>query len=127
MVVRRIVALVVALVVAVLGAGIFGEYEFSGIAVPVGAGVSLGYAVAAMLGSIGRWRGRVPAAVAAVLVGSSLLAAGWIDSDEGVERYPSLAIAAALIGVVTAMAVVGRRRLPARTARVSRRAVESST
>lgn len=105
----RTVAFVLATAVASLAAGILGEYEFRGIAVPVAAGVSVGYAVAATLGGVGRWRGPLPGAIAALLAATSLLAAGWIDSDEGVEPYPPLAIAATLIGMVTAGAAVGRR------------------
>lgn len=113
--VRRTVAVVLTLVVAGLAAGIFGEYEFRGALVPVGAGVGVGYAVATTLGGTARWRGPVPGTLAALLAGSSLLGAGWIDSDEGVEAYPPLAVASALVGMATAATVVGRRR-PAATA-----------
>lgn len=124
---RRIAAVLLALVVAGLAAGILGEYEFRGVLVPVGGGVSVGYAVAATLGATGRWRGWVPGVVAALLAASSLLGAGWIDSDEGVEAYPPRAIAAAVLAMATAGTVVGRR--PGRTPRGSATAtsLENST
>lgn len=125
-VVRRTFAVVLAVVVAVLSAGMLGEYEFRGLLVPVGAGVSVGYAVAATLGGTARWRGPVPGAVAALLAGSSLLAAGWIDSDEGVEAYPRRAIAAAVIGIVTAGTVAGRRARPAPAASTPATSLENS-
>lgn len=124
---RRAVAVVLALAVAGLAAGIFGEYEFRGVLVPVGAGVSVGYGVAATLSAAGRWRGLVAGMVAAALAGSSLLAAGWIDSDEGVEAYPPLALVAALIAVITAGTVAGRRGRRAPTTSASSTSLERST
>ena len=124
MAVRRSVSVLLAIVVAGLAAGIFGEYEFRGILVPVGAGVSVGYAVARTLRDAGRWRGPVAAGVAALLAGTSVLTAGWIDSDEGVEAYPPLAFAAALLAVATAGTVAGRR---SPTTRRSSRSLERST
>lgn len=106
-----VVVVAAALVVAALAAGILGEYEFQGVFVPAASGLGVGFVVAEIFVSAGRWRGVAPAALAAGLTVGSLLWAGWIDSGEGVEAYPPLAGVAAGVGAVTAAVVAGPRGL----------------
>lgn len=98
---RRTVGVLVAALGAVLAAFILGEYELVGI-VPLLAGAVVGLLVGEAVVVIARWSGPVAAAVAAILAAGSLLWAGWIDSSEGLEPYPALAAAGALVAALAA-------------------------
>jgi ABC-type enterobactin transport system permease subunit len=109
--VRPTLALLTAVLAAVLTAYVLGEYELTPV-VSLVAGLVVGFGMGELLVSVGRWRGLVPAALAAVLAAAAVLWAGWIDSGEGVEPYPTPAYLGAAVGAVTA-AVRTRPRSPA--------------
>ncbi len=98
--------------VAAFGALVVGEYELQGV-LPVLAGVVLGLLVSEAVSLGGQWRGWVPAGVAAVLAAAGLLWAGWIDSGQGLERYPPLA----WLGAAAAALTAGYRARPSRVGR----------
>lgn len=104
--------MVTAALAAALAAFILGEYELT-LGVAVIAGVVIGFGLAELVTTLGRWHGMVPALVAAVLTVGSMLWAGWIDSDEGVEPFPANAYVGAAAGAAVAV-VTGRRRSPVR-------------
>lgn len=88
--------------VAAIAAGVLGEYEFAGF-VPWAAGAVVGYAVAEIVATLGRWRGWVPAALAGAIAAGSILWGGWLETIGGVEPYPALAWAGAAVALVTAV------------------------
>lgn len=108
---RPTLAALAAAAAAVLTAFVLGEYELTPV-VAVVAGLVVGFGLAELLTAAGRWRGVVPAVVAAALTVVAILWAGWIDSGEGVEPYPSPAYLGAAVGAATA-AVKARPRRPA--------------
>lgn len=101
---RRILGAALAVVGAALISFILGEYELVGL-VPIVAGPVVGLLLGEAVVGIGRWRGPGAAALAAALAAASLLGAGWIDSNEGLEPYPVLAA----VGAALAAAVAGGR------------------
>ena len=113
---RPVLATTVAAMVAALTALILGEYEF-GTLVAVVAGVGVGLVIGEVFDSLGRWRGPLPATIAALLAGGSLAWGAWIDSGQGLEPYPPMAWLAVALGVVTGAARVAprRRKHPAST------------
>lgn len=97
---RRTVGIAVAVCGAALIAFILGEYEMAGI-VPIVAGAVVGLLLGEVMVGIARWRGPVAAVVVGALAAASLLLAGWIDSSQGVESYPTMAgVGAAAAGLV---------------------------
>ena len=114
---RRPVSLLAGAAVAALGAKILGEYEFTGW-FPFVAGVLFGLVIGEVVVSVGRWRGPVPAAAGALLAAGGLAWAGWIDSSEGLEPFPTLAwVAMALGAAAAALRALGRDAPPAPEAR----------
>lgn len=109
---RPTLAVVGAALVAALAANILGEYELTPV-VAVVAGLVVGFVLAELVTTVGQWRGVAAAAIIAVLAAGSILWAGWIDSDEGVEPYPVPAYAGAVVAAVTG-AVKARPRSPER-------------
>jgi hypothetical protein len=85
--------------VAVLGALVLGEYEFTG-AMPYVAGLLFGLVVAEVIVGVGRHRSLVVGAVAAATAGGGLLRAAWTATGEGLRPlpvgvWPGIAIGAA--------------------------------
>src|SRR3546814_15964151 len=74
-------ALVVAALVAALGALILGEYEFDG-ALPFMAGPLFGVVVGELVVGVGRSRHLLIAALTATLAAHGIARAGWIDAGE---------------------------------------------
>ena len=101
-------ATTVAAMVAALAALILGEYEFGSL-VAVVAGVGVGLVIGEVFNSLGRWRGPLPATLAALLSGGSVAWGAWIDSGQGLEPYPPMAWLAVTLGVVTGAARVAPR------------------
>jgi hypothetical protein len=104
---RTALGLVVAALVAALGALILGEYEFDG-SLPFIAGPLFGLVIGEVVVGIGRSRA-VPVALAAGAVAAAGIAwAGWIDSSEGIEPVKALVwVAAALAAVVATVRTAG--------------------
>lgn len=67
-------------VVATVGALFLGEYEFDE-ALPIGAGVLLGYIIAEAVVSIGKQRSRALALIVASWAGAAVLLAGHLDAN----------------------------------------------
>jgi hypothetical protein len=107
--VRRTVGIVLAAGGAAFIALVLGEYELVGF-VPLAAGVVVGLLVGEAVSGVGRWRGPVAAGVAAALAAASLLGAGWIDSSEGLETFPTLAAVGAALAAAVSVARVAPRR-----------------
>lgn len=93
---RRILGLVAAVAGAMLAALIVSEYEFVGFT-PWAAGLAIGVLVGEVMGSFGRWRGRLAMVLAAVIAGGAVLWGEWLESDSGVEPYSTVAFAAAAL------------------------------
>jgi hypothetical protein len=110
--VRPTLGVLAAAVVAALSANILGEYELTPV-VAVVAGLVVGFGLAELVLTVGRWPGLVPAVVVGVLAACSLLWAGWIDTDEGVEPYRATTYVGAVVAAATA--AVRTARAPART------------
>src|SRR5438067_3838629 len=108
--VRRTLALVAAAAAASLAALILGEYELT-LWSAIASGVIVGFLVAEVVLIASAWRGVVPAAVAAVYAGGSILWAAWIGSGRGLEPLR----ASAWFGVVLAAAVSAFRLAPRRS------------
>lgn len=109
-VVRTAAALLLAAIVAVLGAFILGEYQFEGM-LPAGAGLLFGLIVGELVVEVGKRRTIPVAVAAAVLVAGGLLWAGWIASGKGLEPLRNGVWVAVAIGVTaTALRVHGLRR-----------------
>lgn len=106
---RAVAGLVAAVVVAAGAALVLGEYELRGW-VPVVAGVVVGALVGDVLCRVGGVGGVVPAVVGAVLAAGSLVWAGWLDSSEGVARYPAGAWVGAALAAATAAGLALRPR-----------------
>ena len=98
---RTLAGLVLAGWVGALAGLVLGEYELAGW-VPLVAGVVVGVVLAEVTVAVVRTRSWPVAAVVAALAAASLLGAGWIDSDEGVEPLPSGAVTGALLSAGTA-------------------------
>lgn len=108
--VRATVGLVLAAVVAVVGAFILGEYQFDGW-LPVGAGALFGLVVAEVAVEVGRRRTVPVGLTCGALAAAGLLLAGWISAGEGLEPIPGGAWLAALVGAAVAvLRVVGMGR-----------------
>ncbi|MGQ0831755.1 MAG: hypothetical protein ACT4OV_08765 [Microthrixaceae bacterium] len=108
-------------IVAIVGALILGEYEFTGL-LPFAAGPLFGLAVAEVVVGVGRDRSTVVALGAAALAFGGVAWAGWIDSTEGVEPMKGLAwVAAALAAVVAGARTIERARLRGAPVTTSRR------
>jgi hypothetical protein len=95
--------LLCAAVVAVLGAHILGEYEFTG-ALPFVAGPLFGLVIGEVVVGIGRTRNIAVGLLAAACAFGGVAWAGWIDSTQGVEPMPRAAWAAA--GLAASVALV---------------------
>jgi hypothetical protein len=85
--------------VAVLGALILGEYEFTG-SLPYFAGPLFGLVVGEVVVAVGRCRTTVVAAIASMCTFGGITWAGWIDSSEGLEPVRSAVWVAAALGTV---------------------------
>lgn len=110
MALRTGTGLVVAALVAWLGALILGEYEFEGM-LPFVAGPLFGLAIGEIVVGVGRSRAVIVGVAAGGLAASGIAWAGWIDSSEGIEPVKRLVWVAAALAAATAMArVVGRAR-----------------
>ena len=110
MALRTGTGLIVAALVAGLGALILGEYEFEGM-LPFVAGPLFGLVIGEIVVGVGRSRAVLVGVAAGVLAASGIAWAGWIDSSEGIEPVKRLVWAAAALAAVAAMArVVGRGR-----------------
>lgn len=112
-------ALVLAVVLAVLGALILGEYEFSG-AMPYAAGVLLGLVVGEVVAEVGGRRSIGIAAVTGTCVACGLLWAAWISSGKGLRPLPASVWPAMALGVLAAYLRTGpkarrRVRMPGRS------------
>ncbi len=98
---RRILGVCAGAATGALGALILGEYPFSGIVV-LGAAILLGLAVAEVVVGVGRWRGRGPAGIAAVLVAAGLVWAAWISEGRDLGRLPVRGWVVVVLGMATA-------------------------
>ncbi len=98
---RRIVAVLAGALVATAAALLLGEYPFTGLLV-LGAGALVGLLVAEAVVSVGGWRGRTPAAIAAVLAIGGLVWAGWIAEGHDLGRIAPEGWVAMLLGGVSA-------------------------
>lgn len=99
---RRILAVVLAVIGALLAAFIMAEYEFEGFT-PWAAGLAVGVLVGEVLSGLGRWHGRAAMAVAGVVAAGGVLYGQRLESDGGVEPWSQLAwFAAALAAGVAA-------------------------
>ena len=106
---RRTLALIGAGACAALAALILGEYELT-LWTAIASGLIVGFLVAEVVLIASNWRGHVPAAVAAVFAGGSILWAAWISSGRGLAPLRATAWA----GVVLGAAVSAYRLLPRR-------------
>ncbi len=98
---RRILAVVVAVLVAGVAAVLLGEYPFSGLLV-LGSGILVGLLVSEAVVTVGDWRGLVPAAVGAVLSAAGLTWAGWIAEGEDLGRVAAEGWVAVALGAAAA-------------------------
>jgi len=105
--VRRILSVVLAIAVALLGAKIVGEYEFRGY-VPFVAGPLFGLVVAEIAVSVAGRRDILESAVAALATAAGLAWGTWLSTSEGVEPWPVLGWAAIALGIVVAGARTGQ-------------------
>jgi hypothetical protein len=105
--VRRTLALLAAVAVAVLSALVLGEYVLTA-GTAIAAGLVVGFLLAETVLSIARWRGIVPAAAGAALAGASLAWAGWIEAGRGVAPIRSTV----WLGVVIAAGLAAVRLRP---------------
>jgi len=110
---RPILGVLCGVLVAVLGALILGEYEFTG-SLPFFAGLLFGLAVGEVVVAVGRSRALAVAVAAAVTSFAGLVWAGWIDSSEGVEPVKALVWVAAGLGAVAAFLRTANLRRPQR-------------
>ncbi|HEY9558361.1 MAG TPA: hypothetical protein VIR58_16610 [Acidimicrobiales bacterium] len=103
-------ALVLAALVAALGALILGEYEFDG-ALPFVAGPLFGLVLGELVVGVGRSRHLLIAVLTASLAAGGIAWAGWIDAGEGLEPVKDLVwVAAALAAVAAGLRTAGLRR-----------------
>jgi hypothetical protein len=98
---RTLVGLLCGAVVAVAGAKILGEYEFSG-SLPFFAGPLFGLVVGEAIVAAGRTRTIVVGGIAALLALGGITWAGWISSGDGLEPVPTLVWVAAALAAVAA-------------------------
>lgn len=109
---RPALALMLAAAIGALAAYVLGEYELTPVTALVAA-VVIGFGLAEVVLVVGRRAGVVPAVVVAALAAGTLLWAGWLDTDRGVEPYRATAWAGA--AVAAAVAGVRTARAPARS------------
>lgn len=109
MTLRSALGLVVAALVAALGALILGEYEFDG-TLPFVAGPLFGLVVGEVVVGVGRSRALPVAVLAGAIAAAGIAWAGWIDSSEGVEPVKGLVWVAA--GLAAAVALVRTAGIP---------------
>jgi hypothetical protein len=107
--VRRTLGVGLAALGALLAAYILGEYELT-LWTSLVAGVVVGAGVSESLVTVARWRGWLPAVLAGAAAGLAVAWAGRIDSNYGIDPYPTTA----WLGVVVA-ALVAAGRLVAGT------------
>jgi hypothetical protein len=86
---------------AALGALILGEYEFTG-TMPLFAGVLFGLVVAEVVVSVSGAAGPLLAAAATLLSAAGLGWAGWLDSNQGVEKVHAGVWVAVVLGAIAA-------------------------
>ena len=106
---RVAISLVIASLLAALGALVLGEYEFTG-ALPFVAGPLFGLLIGEVVLTVARVRSWPLAIAAGALAALGLLGAGWIDADEGLEPISGSVWPAMALGAVAASASVGERR-----------------
>ena len=99
---RIALAGVLAAAAAVVLGFILGEYEFS-VWIGVMAGLVVGFLLAELALGVAGERNWVLAGVIAAVSAGALLWAGRIDSDGGVEPYPSAAALGAVLAAVVAL------------------------
>ena len=99
------VSLLLAAVVATVGALVLGEYEFTG-AMPFVAGPLFGFVIGELVVALARRRRWGLAWSAAMLTAAALGVAGWIDADRGVEPIGGLVWVSVALGAVTTLARV---------------------
>jgi hypothetical protein len=102
--VRRTLGLGLAGLGALLAAYILGEYELS-LWTSLVAGLVVGGGVSEALVSVAKWRGWTPAVLAGLAAGVAVAWAGRIDSNYGIDPYPT----AAWLGAAVATVVAGGR------------------
>jgi hypothetical protein len=96
--IRAALALLLAAVVASLGALMLGEYEFTG-SLPFLVGPHFGLAIGEVVATVGRSRHLLVGAIAAAICFGAIVWTGWIDSSDGLEPihpfvWPSACLAA---------------------------------
>jgi hypothetical protein len=101
--VRPILALVAAAIAAAFGAQVLGEYQLT-LLTGIAAGVGVGFLLAELVLALGRRRGVVQAAVAAVLAAGCVWWAAWIDSGEGLQPIRGTAWLAVVLAAATTAA-----------------------
>lgn len=106
---RAILAVVAAVLSAALAALIMAEYEFEGYT-PWAAGLAVGVLVGEVVATLGRWTGPAAMVVGAAIAGGGLLWGAWLESDQGVEPYSTLAFAAATLAAAVAAWTLRSRR-----------------
>lgn len=77
---RLLLGMTLGAVVAAMGALVLGEYEFDE-ALPIGAGILLGYLIAEVVVSVGRQRSRALALILASWAAAAVLLAGYLDAN----------------------------------------------
>jgi hypothetical protein len=108
---RAALGLLCGVAVAVLGALILGEYEFTG-ALPLVAGPLIGFVVGEVVVGVGRDRTLPVAILAGGIAFGGVAWAGWIDSSEGIEPVKGMVWVAAGLALVVALVRTAKR--PAR-------------
>jgi hypothetical protein len=98
---RALLGVVLGAAVAALGAGILGEYEFTG-SLPYIAGPLFGLVVGEVVVAVGKARSTVVAALAAALSFGGIVWAGWIDSGDGLEPMRGAVWTSATLGALAA-------------------------
>ncbi|HVF31675.1 MAG TPA: hypothetical protein VM933_01450 [Acidimicrobiales bacterium] len=100
---RPVPAVLVALVVAALGAVILGEYELAG-ARPILAGLLFGITIAEVLATLARpWAGEAPLwGAAALITEAGLVWATWISTGHELHLAAGTAWAGIVVGILAA-------------------------
>ncbi|MGC1512488.1 MAG: hypothetical protein WA797_06185 [Acidimicrobiales bacterium] len=104
---RRILVVLLGSAVAALSSVIVGEYELVG-ATPYLAGAILGGLLGELFLGLGRWRGVVPGAIAAVLAAGSMYWSGQVNANFGIDPYPAGAYVGAGVASLVALVRVWR-------------------
>lgn len=107
---RRILVVLLGLASAALSAVVVGEYELVG-ATPYVAGAILGGLLGELFLGVGRWRGLVPGAIAAVLAAGSMYWTGQVNSNFGIDPYPQGASIGAGVASLVAFVRIWRATL----------------